>query len=315
MPSSRWNITNYKTQLEKNVSRSPLLIEIKDEFVAAIFRQKIKKILGSCEVLFGNEITVELLENKLLGLNLFSFAQEEIFLIVNAHEISNQALEFLSHSQVDWQNKTAIFMATKNNKSLAKIFTAKGHCHYLDLPKFWQMHQYMDFFANYFGLTLAPAAKIFFVDSVEQSGRYYFEACHLLKSEYSQKRQISRADLEKTLFKSRLDQFALAQQLGEKNWRAFYQSLLNEEHSFDDLRQALSFLQTHVVKLLDPSYIQKKAQPTRYDRQIMGQKMKWQNSGLLKLLRHLAQLELACKQRDPDLKNRLRLNYLRLSAS
>ena len=303
MPSNRWKISDYYQNLGKYTSSSPLLIEVKDEFVASVFRQKIKEGQQEFNITFGAEVTVEWLENEFLTMTLFSMGQN--YLILDAHDIPETAVDFLSHAQIDWQQKNALFMATKNNKNLTKCFEQTGHYHRLELPPFWEMNQLLIFFANHFQLALAPKAQKLFVDLVEQTTRHYFQACQLLKNEYPQKSLLTEDDLQRVLIRNRLDQFALAQQLGEKNWRAFYTTLLGDEYTLDDLRRICSFLQSHVVKLLDPSYAKTKNRPSRYDRQIAAIGPKWSQKELLKWLQRLAQWELDCKLGE-ELKNQFR---------
>lgn len=311
MPSN-WKIKDYSSQLKQSISLSPLLIEVRDEFVASVLRQKIKEHLPGLRIIFGGEVTVGLLEDELLGLNLFS--QSEHYLILNAHDMSKAVIDFLLQTKIAWQQNPTIFIATKRNQCLNKCLAEVGHHHYLEWPKFWEMNQLLDFFVSHCDLLLDGGAKKFLMESVEQTSRHYFEACHLLKNEYPESGMLlNRQHVEQVVSRNRLDQFALAKQLGGQNLREFYTTLLGKDYSFDEMRQAFSFLQSHVVKLLDSSYVQKKGRPSQYDRQIMADSQHWQAAKLVKLLQQLAQFELACKQRDPGLKNQLRLGLFRVA--
>ena len=308
MPSN-WKIRDYYFGLEKNIALTPLLIEVRDEFVASVLRRQIKEYLPRLRIFFAHEVTVGLLEDELLGLNLFS--QKKHCFILNAHDLSKGVIDFLFNTEIDWLQVPSTFLSTKANPLLNKFFAREGHHHYLEWPKFWEMGELLELFVSHYGLSLDGEAKRFLVDSLEQTSRHYFEACHLLKSEYPEGTSLNAHDVERVIKKNRFDPFILGSQLGSRNFQEFYATLVNRDYSFDEMRQAFLFLQSHVVKLLDSSYVKRKSRPSQYDRQIVAHGKKWQTAELVELLQQLARFELASKEKDSSLKNQLRLHYLR----
>ena len=307
--SSSWQIAHYGAQWEQHLTQAPLLLEVADEFVASVFRHQLKQQVGESDILFGPEVTVEALEEKLLGLNLFF--QGRFCLVFDAHKMPQPAVSFLAETEAPWQQLKAVFVSTKKHPALARLFAEKGAHHRLELPKFWQMEQLLDFFCQHFALTLERRGKSLFMDLVEPTSRHYFESCQLLQNHYPNGEALGARELGRTLVRSRLDRFALARQLAERKGRAFYQALLHEEHSWEDWRQAFLFLQSHVVKLMDPSYAsQKQGRLSQYDQQLVAQSKHWREGPLRELLQQLAQWELACKRRESGLKNQLRLKSL-----
>ena len=309
MPSSRCSLLDYASQLAENISHNPLLVEVEDEFVASVLRRQMREALGEVRFFFGQELTVPIFEEKLLGLDLFS--RNEPLLIWDAHQMPKESVNFLLAADVDWGQKRAIFVAGKKSKILSDFFAQQGHRQRVELPRFWQMEQLLDFFAKHFELSFDREGKRFFVDSVEQSSRRYFELCSRLRGEYPTLKVLGRREVAEVLSGgARLDKFALARHLGEGNLLALFGALAGEEHSFEDLRQIFSFLQSHVVKLLDPSYLEGKGKLSSYDRQILAQSGKWRGEASGEMLRKLGEWELACKKRDSGLKNRLRMASL-----
>ncbi|MCY4643402.1 MAG: hypothetical protein OXB88_02190, partial [Bacteriovoracales bacterium] len=292
---------------------SPLLIELPDEFVAFVFRQRIKKVLDSPKIVFGQEVSEGFLEDELWGIDLFS--KSSPCLVLNAQDIPEASLNFLSsqRERIDWTAKPFVLMATKKNRSLAKLIreTRTGAHHVLTLPGFWEMNALLAFFASHFDLTLEGRARAFVMEFVQGDSRHYFEALGLLKTEYPQKRPLTLEEVGRVLNPTRLDRFALARALGERRPENFYGPLLRQEWSFEDLRSLFSFLQSHVVKLMDPSYIKPGGRVSRYDRQIQDHGRGWKREELAALLEELARWEAACKSRDTGLRNRMRLSYLK----
>ena len=308
--SSSWKICSYLQQWEqKTLPPTPLLVEVRDEFVANVVSKHIKRALGNYKLLWGQVVTAEVLEDELLGLDLFG--QNQPYLVVNAQGLAPAAVEFLASSRIDWGQKSMVFLATKAHPSLAKCLGQVGHHHSLELPKFWQGEQLLEFFRRYWKLEFNGEAKHYFLESIELSPRHYFHACQLLHNEYPLKKMLTPQDLSPVLARNRCDKFALAQLLGQGKQERLYRTLLNEQYSFDDLRQAFGFLQSHVIKLLDPSYVRSKSRPSHYDQQVVAQAQKWRASELSALLQTLAELELASKAHSPELKQCLRLGSLR----
>ena len=297
------------TELEKMLKPSPLLIEVRDEYIAYIVLQKIKKSQNPI-LIFGQEMTPERLENEFFGLSLFDL--EGPRLILNAQDLLKNSLDLFTKRKkdIDWQQKKAIFFAAKHNPSLIKIFS---HYHHLELPRFWEYNLLLNFFAKHFGLAMDNSAQQFFLDRVTQTTEHYFEACQRLTYEYPPSLTLSQEHLKKILTKKKLDHFTLSKHLGERRWQDFYHDLLQNELSYNELREVFVFLQFHVIKLMDPSYAENKKKTSQYDRQVQTQSKKWSQRELIQCLKKLARYEQLCKMKDSNLKNYLRTSSLKNS--
>lgn len=303
------DIVSSPSRLKEMLELSPLFVEIKDEYLARIVLQKIKKEQRSM-VLFAQELTPGRLEDEFFNLCLFD--SQEPIIVLNAQDLPRNSIELLKERKEDihTQQKKTLFIATKHNPSLVRIFS---HSQSFELPRFWEFNQLLNLFSSHFNLAMDESAQNFFIDCVTQATGHYFEACGKLSSAYPSTPTLGQEHLKKVLTRQKRDNFALSRNLGEQRWRDFYQDLLQGEFNYDELREVFAFLQLHMVKLVDPSYAQSKKKISQYDRQVQAQSQKWNQSELLQCLKVLAGFELHCKTKDFHLKNNLRINLIKNS--
>ena len=107
-----------------------------------------------------------------------------------------------------------------------------------------------------------------------------------------------------------LDHFKMASLFEEKKWKAFFEVLVKAPYDFDTLRSFFAFMQTHLGKLLDPSYAEQKSRPSQYDKRILSHSRRFKREELLKGLRFFGRLELLCKQKSPRVNDILRRRWI-----
>jgi hypothetical protein len=98
--------------------------------------------------------------------------------------------------------------------------------------------------------------------------------------------------------------------LSEKKLKNYFRSLIDLSLSFDEYRHIISFSQSHLVKLADPSYIQKKSRPSKYDKEILAYSKNWESSEIAKFIETLMKLETLSKRKDEKLHLDLKSLYL-----
>jgi len=132
----------------------------------------------------------------------------------------------------------------------------------------------------------------------------------MLTLNYYKKPEISEKDVAALLPVSRINQFEMASMFSSKKTSIFYESLMKSDADINIYFEFFAFMQSHIMKLLDPSYINKKPRPTKYDKEILAHTALWERKELMRELRRFGKLEILCKKKSPDLKIELQRLYL-----
>ena len=90
-----------------------------------------------------------------------------------------------------------------------------------------------------------------------------------------------------------------------------YKKLLELEPDFEAMRSLFYFLQTHMAKISDPRFIEKKSKPSKYDKQILSQSKLWKQNELLLVMEFLRSLEHKAKTKNNFIKSDIRSAYYR----
>lgn len=182
----------------------------------------------------------------------------------------------------------------------------------VESPRFWETAKLLDYLCSHHQLPLVPAAKQYLLQAVENEFMPLYDACRLVKLNHPTAKEIGAAEVRALVGMERLDQFALATDMGKKSWRPFFDRLLAVEGDFDRWRQVFGFLQGHLLRLADPGYLKDKARLSSYDREIQTLAKLWRPGEVKETLRRLQGWEIMAKGRDPMLPTRLRLAQLKV---
>ena len=93
---------------------------------------------------------------------------------------------------------------------------------------------------------------------------------------------------------------------GNKKFKPFFESVSQAPLNFESFRSLCSFMQTHLIKLADPSYIKGKAKPSQYDKKILSESKLWKSAELRRSLRFFGELEILAKSKNREVFDRLR---------
>ena len=118
--------------------------------------------------------------------------------------------------------------------------------------------------------------------------------------------QYNLLDVKKIIASTRLDQFKLASLFGKRNFLDFFRELEKLPLDTEDQIGFYRFMQGHLFKLMDISYIAKKPRPSKYDKEIQAHAALWDRPMLQKSIRSFAELEIEAKKKNPYIKDKVR---------
>ena len=82
-------------------------------------------------------------------------------------------------------------------------------------------------------------------------------------------------------------------------------------HGDDSLQRFFAFMQKHMGKICDSSYLNSKKKLSKYDRQILSCSKIWKKDDAMRSIDYFKDLEVEARLRKPLLSQRLRRDYLR----
>ncbi|MCY4524834.1 MAG: hypothetical protein OXB84_08850 [Halobacteriovoraceae bacterium] len=256
--------------------------------------------------LLGGELTVSLLESSFKGGNLFS---NDCYLqVLHAEKISSGVGEYLLNNPLVIKTGCLILAFGKDStlfKKLAKKYP--DNFFKIESPKFWQADKLLNFFCKELQIALPLSIKNYLMDSLPMNSMGYITALNRIKLYFSNPRDVDIAEIREIITPCKLDQFSLANFFVQRKINSFLQVVLRAEFDFDSLAFLFSFMQRHLLRLLDPSYINKKKHPSNYDREIARYAKLWQPEELRRGMRLFGELEIAAKKRNKFLISRLRV--------
>jgi len=92
----------------------------------------------------------------------------------------------------------------------------------------------------------------------------------------------------------------------------FYDRLVMLEGDFDKMRGFFNFMQSHLIKLSDTSYLSQKPRLTQYDKDLLGTSKLWNTSDIAKNIKTFNHWEILSKKKDSSLWNEIRSTHLRV---
>lgn len=257
----------------------------------------------------AKEVTVGWFEDNFQTLGLFG--NQESYIINQAQHLSSEVKELISSENLILDNRF-LFLFFDKSDEFYKSLTKKEQINTIDIqaPAFWENDKLLDFLADYLNVRLSFEAKTTILSSIENTPLDLYNFLTRLAVNFKDQ-TVSLAMLEEVIERNRLDNFELAKLFGFKKMKEFYQILLDVEPDFDALRSLFYFLQTHMLKIADPSYINEKNRPTKYDNQILSQSKVWRESELTSVFSFLKRIEVQAKLKNPFIKEEIKSAYLR----
>tara|TARA_R110002072_G_scaffold1989_2_gene16320 strand:- start:44946 stop:45893 length:948 start_codon:yes stop_codon:yes gene_type:complete len=280
-----------------------------DPFIEKIILNKVDKSKNEFQVLSGLELTVDWLEDNINTLDFFS--QGSSYIVILADQMAKNVKEFIIEGKLNLEDKHFLLCFNSDSKSFDEIKkSVEGTFFKVDPPRFWEGQKLLQFLANEMNIRLNYNSIQTILDKTPQDAGDLLRTLKNLSLEFGDLSKLDPKKIEEFLESRYLDQFSLAKSWGDRNWSKYSKKLIELSHDFDALRSFANFMQGHLFKVLDPSYISKKSRSTKYDDQILNQSRSWDNDEVLKEIDFYTEVELLSKSRDENIKNVLRTYYL-----
>lgn len=282
-----------------------------DPFITRLFQDNLPQNHfegGKISIIMGRDITCEWLDANLCSLSFFG--NSESYFVHSAEEIPKDAQTFLIEREIDFTSRYMILSFAQDLPFRKKVVDKlEGEHIVIQPPPFWEIGKLLDFLADQHKVRLSFDARTFLLNSVENNCADFWMALNILKLNYPDHQSLSLEQVTSVMGITRLDQFELASLFSAKKKAKFYEKLLEIENDFDDLRSLFSFMQSHLIKVLDISYAAQKARPSKYDREIFNHARLWDKIELQKDIRRFGELEIMAKQRNDYLFPTIRSIY------
>lgn len=251
-------------------------------------------------VLNGLKFTPDWIEDNLLSLGLFG--NNDSYYIIQADQMPKASYDLLLSNQLMVDKRVIILNFDKETPQKKKLDSADHIQGFkIEAPKFWDFNKLLDFMADMMEVRISFETKNFILTSIAHEPLEFFNALSILSVNFPDVTEVTLLQAQSVLSISRFDQFELASLFSRKKFSDFYEKVLLIEDDFDTLRQLFNFMQSHMIKIADPSFIEKKKRATKYDNEIKQCSKLWNQAGLDKVIRGFGRLELLAKQKSPDL--------------
>ncbi len=311
---SKWQIWDYFNSFKRDYLENYegiLAINTFDPVCLKIVKDHLMNGSGTRVVHYkmGAEVTKAWIEEEFQTLSLFG--ESESFFIHQAHDLKVDMIEILT--SLSLSNRFLILSFENEAASWKKVVKEdKVDILQIEPPKFWEVNKLLDFTCAYLRLPLSFDAKTWIMESLESNLGCFYNACSLIKLNCPDFQEIGLNDVKELLTQEKIDQFALASLYSRKKFRDFFDKLCLIETDFEKMRFFFNFLQGHMIKMIDPSYLNGKARLSSYDKEIQSASKLWKPQELTNEVERFQRWELMCKKKDQLLWQEINLAHLRV---
>lgn len=273
-------------------------------------RKKIKASSQQVITMIGPDITVDWLESNIQTRSFFS--SDESYVVLQAENIPTQAKTYIIENKLDLDQRFFVLSFSKKVSFFEQLTQVDAvHSLVLEAPRFWEGNKYLEFLCQEFKMKLPYDVQNYIVDSLELRSDEYISLLRKIALEAPKKKKIELSWVQELISTERLDFFNLASLYGQKKKEAFFKRLLSRNGDFETLRSLFSFMQGHLARLADTSYINKKARPSKYDKEILGHRSLWTEEEIIGEMVLFGKMEIEAKKKSLSLINDLRSLYLK----
>ena len=266
---------------------------------------------GKFSVLWGRDVSFDWFRDNIVNSSLFSTQGK--YLIYDSEHIGTEVKQAILEHR-DWEDKGILLCFSKKEgffKELSKLSGAG--CVHIEPPRFWEGEKLLKFLCEQMKVPMSHDAKSYFLDAVPFKIRDFIQTLKFLSLNVPQEGELSRKMVEELVEPKELNLFVLASFLSSKKFEEFYGRLVKKRVNYDTYRSVFSFMQTHLLKLGDTGYMEKKSRLSKYDREILTYSKCWSEDEIRMQLRGMGEWEIRAKMRDPFLVSRLRCHLLGFS--
>ncbi|MFT6069764.1 MAG: DNA polymerase III delta subunit [Bacteriovoracaceae bacterium] len=278
-----------------------------DPFVERILRNKIdfKNWFGqSALITSAMEFTPDWIEENILTLSLFG--SDQPICVLQAGHLNAATKRFILENDLNDSGRHLIVFMNGDKKFFNEWQKkAKGSFLQVEEPMFWEFGKLLTYFADEMSMRLPMNVQNYLLEAVPQKSSDMVNALKSIRLSFGAGPY--QLDQIKTIIPpTRLDQFKLASLLGGKKLTLFYRELEKLQMDPEDQMLFFKFLQGHLLKLIDTSYVDKKPRPSKYDKEILAHGVLWEREELQKLIRSFSELEIDAKTKSPYIKEKVR---------
>lgn len=310
---SKWQIwdffsSNYRETF--NSTQGILALKTFDPISLKLVKDNLLKCFDKKQVFHkvGSEITKTWVEEEFLTLSLFGNVDN--FFVHQSNDINSEVWDLLSNVEI---NNRIVVLNFENDSGIWKKLIKEGKISSLIIeePRFWEFNKLLDFVCHYLRLPLSFESKGWILESLENNLGSFYDACYLLKINYPDVSEIKLSQVKEILVLEKLDQFQLASLFSRKKHQDFYNKLINLEGDFEKMRSFFMFMQSHLIKLIDTSYLTQKSRLTQYDKEVQSTSKLWSTSDLRAYLELFNHWEILSKKKNSSLWTEIKLRQLR----
>lgn len=282
-----------------------------DPLISKLFIERVpRKILDGekFNVLIGNEITEQWIDDNLLSLGLFG--NNESYLIHFAEKIPKHIQEIFIKKELICDSRFVVLIFNEQNDFFKQLLKNDSYKSIeVTPPMFWENKELLEFFSYYLEVYLNFEASQLVLDSIEPGCSEYYNLLNQLKINFPEEK-IDKEKLLQILEKNKLDQFELAALFSNKKFNDFYKLLIErmKDNAFYSLNY---FIQSHILKMLDTSYLDGKKKLSKYDRQILSDSQKWTPESLERAMSYFKKLEILYRENEELFLQNLKKDYLK----
>jgi hypothetical protein len=256
----------------------------------------------------ASEVTKPWIEEEFQALSLFG--NTENFFVHQAHDFNADTLDFLTKTEITGR---FVLLSFENELAGWKKIVKDGRVATLMIepPRFWELNKLLDFVCNHLRLPLGYAAKTWMLEALENNLGTFYNSCCLIKLNHPESKEVGPEEVKELLTLEKLDQFQMAGLIARKKQKDFYEKLVALEGDFDKMRDFFRFMQSHLIKMADTSYLAQKSRLTQYDKDLQSTAKLWKGPELMEQIEYFNRLELMCKKKDSYLWHEIKEAHLR----
>lgn len=310
---SKWQIWDFFSSYDKETLKGYegiLALNTFDPICLKLVKDYLTRGAGDRVIHYkmASEVTKPWLEEEFQTLSLFG--NSESFFIHQAHDLKAEMMESISQLEVTGR---FLILSFENEHASWKKLVKEGKIATLMIepPRFWELNKLLDFVASILRLPLSYDSKTWMLDALENDLGTFYNACCLIKLNHPESKEVSLKEVKELLTLEKLDQFQMASYVARKKNKEFYERLIALERDFEKMRGLFNFMQSHLIKLADPSYLGQKPRLTQYDKDIQNAAKLWKSSELIGLIEKFNQWELLSKKKDSHLWHEIKEAHLR----
>lgn len=306
-----WDFFKNNPKVVEADGKGIFAISVFDSFLESLLSHKLKRT-GEFRVVVGSEFNQGWIDSNFSTMDLFSMGSTENYRLVRPEDADKKVMEDLISGEVKIEDRQFVMIFTSTSKIFDKMAkTDHINTSKVEEPRFWEKGKYLSFLAREMGVPLGNDVHAYLLSAIPNTTGEYVHALRTIRLHSENPSQpMSLAQVKELVNETRVDQFALATLFGKRDKKSFFKSLIEIEIDFDALRMLFGFMQGHLTRILDPSYIKKKNRPSKYDKEIEMHSPLWKDAELVQEIHLFSTLELMAKEKNVLLKNRLRELYL-----